>query len=1100
MKRFLRIGLALFVGVGLIGPAAAVPRPPVTSNGAGDVDLLADKGWIGPRALVRGPVQAMVELSDAPAADVYSAGVARGLGEQQLTSATRSQQAQIDAAQQRFVNQVSALNATVIYRAQRVYNGVAITVDASKLGSIARMAGVKGLYPLVPKTLDNATSVPLISAQLAWNKNTASGKGTGKGIKVAVIDTGIDFVHKDFGGNGDYTGVSDTSAPKFNAKVVGGYDFAGDDYNANESGSTPKPDPNPFDCNGHGTHVSGTAVGYGVLKNGNTYTGPWNSSTKFSDFRIGPGVAPEASLYGLRVFGCEGSTNVVVPALEWALDPNGDGDFADKVDVVNMSLGSSYGSNYDADAVASNRLTAAGVIVVASAGNSGDSYFITGSPGSANNVISVASSFNSQAILDGVGVSPAVGGKSVLPAAFSVAYNWDAKAPVSGKLVYPDTQRTGCQAFNAQNTSVISGNVVLLDWTDNECGSVTRGGNAVRAGAKGFILVDNSDAFDLLITGSSVIPGVSMPKDIGKQLKDNIAKNLTITFDAKYRAATTYDISAYTDTLSSFSSRGASGSGGLKPDITAPGNNIFSALVGSGDKGESLNGTSMAAPHVAGAMAVLRQFYPTWTVAELKALAMNTATKDVRSEAAQNSTKYDPARSGAGRIDMNNATTQKTIAYDQDNPAGVSVSFGNVEVSSQATLTRTVVIENKGTVNRTYKLEYVAAATIPGVEYSLSSTSVAVKVGEKKTVVVTMTADPTKMKPTRASTVSATQGGLPRHSISEASGYVKMTNDLSQVLRLPVYAAPYPVANLTGATSTSLANLTQNVSGTVVLSGTGLTGTTPPTDTVAVATAFEWQVSSPQLDASNVLTSYADLQYVGIGSDYTAMKATASSTDPVTETTVYFGVSTFGDWTSPNIVEFDVYIDTNRDGTDDYALFSSNTGGTDPNDVFITKLVKLLPSGNIDSGFGVVPQSFINIVPADAIDTRPFRSNVLVLPVFAGDIGLTSAKSTFSYTVIAFDNLGGSYDIGDTATYNVARPGVSFTGGVANAPAYAATNGTTIPFTVDASAFATNKSKGILLLHHHNAKGKRAQVIDVSSSVQPSPAPGQAVWLPMINK
>ncbi len=173
----------------------------------------------------------------------------------------------------------------------------------------------------------------------------------------------------------------------------------GDDYTGSNE---PQPDADPMDCNGHGSHVAGIAGGNGVKDDGTAYAGPYNATThQNTNFRIGPGVAPQASLYALRVFGCDGSTEVVNQAIEWAVDPNGDGNFADRVDVINMSLGSDFGYESDATSVAANNAVLAGVIVVASAGNDGDSTFITGSPGTASRVLSVASSVDATDILDG---------------------------------------------------------------------------------------------------------------------------------------------------------------------------------------------------------------------------------------------------------------------------------------------------------------------------------------------------------------------------------------------------------------------------------------------------------------------------------------------------------------------------------------------------------------------------------------------------------------------------------------------------------------------------------------------------------------------------
>src|SRR5262249_22219410 len=164
----------------------------------------------------------------------------------------------------------------------------------------------------------------------------------------------------------------------------GGFDFVGDDYNANDPAhNTPQPDPNPLDCFGHGSHVAGTAAGFGVTSAGDTYAGPYNPSIYTPGaFRIGPGVAPKADLYAYRVFGCAGSTNVTVDAINRAFD--------DDVDVINMSLGSPFGTADDASAVASTNVTRAGVIVVASSGNNGANQYITGSPATGTGVISVA--------------------------------------------------------------------------------------------------------------------------------------------------------------------------------------------------------------------------------------------------------------------------------------------------------------------------------------------------------------------------------------------------------------------------------------------------------------------------------------------------------------------------------------------------------------------------------------------------------------------------------------------------------------------------------------------------------------------------------------
>lgn len=148
--------------------------------------------------------------------------------------------------------------------------------------------------------------------------------------------------------------------------------------------------------------MAGIAAGSGLLWQGAaTYTGTYTSGLTFSQFAIGPGVAPRADLYALKVFGCGGASNLVAAALEWSVDPNGDGDFSDHLDVINLSVGSPYGSYNNPSSVAANNAALAGVIVVAAGGNSGDAYYIVNSPGVADRSISVAAtSLNGLAAAD----------------------------------------------------------------------------------------------------------------------------------------------------------------------------------------------------------------------------------------------------------------------------------------------------------------------------------------------------------------------------------------------------------------------------------------------------------------------------------------------------------------------------------------------------------------------------------------------------------------------------------------------------------------------------------------------------------------------------
>ncbi len=279
-------------------------------------------------------------------------------------------------------------------------NGIKVSIPESRLAALRAMPGVVAVKSVGTYERTNATSVPLIGAPQVW-QGTAHFQG--QGVKIAVIDTGIDYTHANFGGPGTvaaYTAAKATNTSPADPslfgpaapKVKGGTDLVGDAYNG---GNTPVPDPNPLDCEftsgsvGHGSHVAGTAAGFGVKADGTTFAGPWNAAAYTPGaFSIGPGVAPQAEVYSVRVFGCSGTTNVVAEAIDWAV--------ANGMNVINMSLGSSYGNigNGDAGSLAEQtavaNAAAAGIVVVASSGNAGPTPYITGAPAVFPGAISVA--------------------------------------------------------------------------------------------------------------------------------------------------------------------------------------------------------------------------------------------------------------------------------------------------------------------------------------------------------------------------------------------------------------------------------------------------------------------------------------------------------------------------------------------------------------------------------------------------------------------------------------------------------------------------------------------------------------------------------------
>jgi uncharacterized repeat protein (TIGR01451 family) len=1075
---------------------------------------LPEKGPIG-------PIPVFVELTGPPATDSWAAATRSG-GLRDAASrarATAASTSQVDAnmaEQARLAPRLAALGAREIYRVQRVLNGIAVMAAPGSLDALRKLPGVRSVRPIQLEVPTNSTSVPFLGIPQIWENSLGlSTAAKGEGIRIGIIDTGIDYMHASFGGTGvlaDYqagaTNTTNWTVPGTagqpgafpTAKVVGGYDFAGNAYTGS---NTPVPDAVPMDCNGHGSHVAGTAAGFGVNADGTPFTGPFDSTADFAGLRIGPGAAPQASLYALRVFGCTGSTSLTPKALEWATDPNGDGDLSDHLDVVNMSLGSPFGGVSDSSTLAAENAARAGIIVVASAGNSGDTYFITGAPGVASRTLSVAASADSGlpgAVL--VVNSPAAiaGSLAAQNAAFTPAQPapsgqtgdvvlWvDATAPVND----------GCQA----PTVPVTGKIVLVN--RGLCNFINKAAAAEAAGAIGIIVANNVPGDPSLITmpgaGFTVtIPALFISTADGATLKAELASGVNVTFGAANAG----------DTIASFSARGPRMGSPLqlKPDVTAPGLNITSVQTGvtcltgncmtsdasgyvAGSLPLTISGTSMAAPHMAGIMALLRQVHPDWTVEQLKALAMNYATQKVSIGANGSGFEIGPGRVGAGRTQPPASATGKVIAFAAEDPSLVSVTFdGDVPAGAALTRSKRVRVQNNGTTAATYTLGIDTKVDAPGVDFLLpGGTALAVPAGQSVDVQVDMTADPALLDHVREGSVAALQsdpwlGAQPRHWLTEEAAYLNLSAGGQVALRVPLYASVRPQSTMaaastiaTGGAGTGSTTLALSGSGvcTGTLAGASCTGTFP-NDVVSLASPFELQVVSPP-DPVNAPPS-ADIQYAGVAYD-------------ATRGLIAFGVSTYGNWSTPTETSVNVYVDNNSDGTWDRIVFSANTGAlasllvasTSGTDVFASTVLDL----DTYDVYSSSSSRYLNRARADIIDTNVYNSNVAFLSATPSQLGLTMTTS-FRYKIVTcpgfaplcaelngfqYDEAAGPY------TWDRAAQGLDF-GGVTLAPDL---DGATLPVTWNTTNLTARGSLGGLVLHHHNVDGSRAQVVTLEGS------------------
>jgi subtilisin family serine protease len=1074
------------------GAADSTPKPahkaPVSAT-----KIKASTGKLqGLDRAARGPQTVFVQLSGSGSADVA-----------QKNKVARTDAAKVKSRRSTVTKLGSEVlatarrkdtKATKLFTLTNSIPGVALRLDQAGLKAVAARSDVVKVSRIVPKHATNANTAVLTKVINAWHY----AGGLGKGVKVGVIDTGIDYTHKDFGGKGTiaaYDAAKTASAsPTWRsslpalgkAKVAGGADFVGDSYypdpTLDDGSDNPdydpvaKPDTNPLDCNDHGTHVSGTAAGYGVTARGNTFTGNYSALTRSSllEMKVGPGMAPAATLYGLKVFGCEGSTDYVLPALDWALDPNGDGNFSDHLDIINLSLGSDDSPTDDPENAVIDELTSHGVTSVISAGNNGDLTDTGGSPGNATSSIGVASTVDAYQLRDGLKVNAPSTVAGMTDGQMSIAYDWTnngpTKKPVTGTVAaIPGDNADGCAPLSAADAATVKGKVAWLEWDDDDatraCGSVGRSANVKAAGAIGAIFTSGVAVFGAGITGDDTIPVFQLTKAATDKLRPAAtAGTLNVTFDGAYRSTVKSIDESISDTLSGFSSRGVHGSTGVvKPDVAAPGDTIASAGVGTGDGPLVISGTSMAAPLITGVSALVRSRHPDYTPLQVKAAVMNGAGHDVWTGPNQTGDKYAPARVGAGRVDARRSTNATVLAYSPGANNPVSASFGVVPVpvgQGTKTLTRPLTVLNKSSKAKNVKLSYEPVVSQPGVSYSVSPTTLRVKANSSGSAKVTMRVNPTALRHTIDPTMDVDQLDLPRQYVADASGRVLVTAAGEEPARVPVYGAAKPVSTTTASATDS----------DILLTGKGFSQGSGSTQWTSLTSVLRYGASSGKLPkcgpaqtsrcVSVASQRSGDLQYVGAGA---------------TDDYLWFGLSTYADWAKIGTsVQPYVDFDTTGDGKPDFETTLEYFAATD----VMIAVTYDLNDPNADPSLEAA-----NFNLGD-VDTNAFDNNVLLLPVSKKAVGIRSNGPLVSYTVNTWSTLlaGGDLDQVGPVLFNAGNPRLKV-----SSELYEDAGNTAIPYTLRGPARA-------LVLHLHGEAGKRAQVLrlpdpSTTRAASPSAAP-----------
>ncbi|KAK3811222.1 MAG: peptidase S8/S53 domain-containing protein [Benniella sp.] len=569
-----------------------------------------------------------------------------------------------------------------------IFNGMSIQVKSGHVGDdLAGLEGVKNVWPvqilqLPPSKLSNQDfahpSLTTAHRMTGVNYIHETFGNTGKGVKVGIVDTGIDFSHPAFG-----------KCPGETCRIVAGYDFVGDDF---DTTGKPVEDEVPNDCYGHGTHVAGI-VGADARNTG--------APQPFV------GVAPGVSLGVYKVFSCKGGglTDIIMRAMEQAAK--------DGMNIINLSL--ETGPNYRSNPIANvaEKLTAEkNVVVVAAAGNEGSNGVWSVADGGLGALsTSVASFDNIASDFNYFTYS----GKDY-PYRHSRKWGKPLDLPPSATLV-PVLKGDGflsnaCTAEDYTGYNV-TGKVVLIDGDVNVCGLEARGTAAQNAGAVGAIHRNVPYGLDTFY-GIDGFQMAAIEVHSAAKLIDDCQKGPAniIQWSSTKKSFMVEGGGSPSD----FSNWGLDGDLHIKPDIAAPGGDILSTYPLYKSNGYNvLSGTSMATPYVAGAYALLFNMTGPLPASDTRRRFINSAVPGHFF----NHTKLAPvAKQGSGLINVRNALTSYTYFSTNRFPTTDRIELldtvrfaGNIDVK----------ITNVGKADTVYDLRHEPAESV--ISYRDGNTS-----------------------------------------------------------------------------------------------------------------------------------------------------------------------------------------------------------------------------------------------------------------------------------------------------------------------------------------------------------------------------------------
>jgi minor extracellular serine protease Vpr len=541
-----------------------------------------------------------------------------------------------------------------------LFNGLSVSASKAAAAEIVDLDAVKAVHAVEAIPLDVRTEAfaPAMSFALTMTGADLAQSRlgyTGRGVHVAIIDSGIDYDHPDLGG-----------CFGRGCRVTNGYDLVGDDYDEEEADlqwqPVPHPDPDPDDCQAHGTHVAGILGANGAIR----------------------GVAPDVTFGAYKVFGCVGATSsdVMLAAMERV--------YRDGADVVNLSIGESLaGWPQSPTAQAASRLVRKGIVVVAAGGNDHlAGLHAMGGPGVGKNVITATSVDNLVNYRLAFAISPDN---------HRILY-WPGLGPPPAPAGTYELARTGTattpdDACAPLPPGSLAGKVALV--RRGGCPGIDKGINVAAAGAIAVVVYNDSGP----APGSPGVPGVPIPLAFIDQADGEL-------IDARLAAgpvSLTWGIAAVPSgsggLLSAFASEGLAADLTLKPDVAAPGGNIRSTWPLERGGYAVVSGTSMASPHVAGAAALYLQAHRHARARDVRAALQNSADP----VAARSGGAEPVVRQGAGLVDVDDAILATT-----------TITPSKLSLRDAPAAHRDVTIANRSRRTVTYALSTVDAPAVAG--------------------------------------------------------------------------------------------------------------------------------------------------------------------------------------------------------------------------------------------------------------------------------------------------------------------------------------------------------------------------------------------------